>query len=127
MSAPTATPAPSAGIEGLKAANALTSQVITVAAGLLAFTVTFAEKFTPAGKPITLPTALKISWICFAVTIVFGFWTLMAVAGTLLQIDRGQPETNARRTNIRIPAFIMFILFLAGVLLLMKAGWGVGS
>jgi hypothetical protein len=85
--------------------------------------VTFAEKFTPAGEQIALPTALKISWVCFAATIVFGFWTLMAVAGTLLQIDRGEPETNPNRRNIQIPALIMFGLFLAGVISLMTAGW----
>src|SRR5260370_36654041 len=99
-----ATAAKPAGIEGLKAANTLTAQVITVAAGLLAFTVTFAEKFTPEGTQVTLPTALKISWLCFAAAIVFGFCTLMAVAGTLLQIDRGEAETTPKRTNIQIPA-----------------------
>jgi hypothetical protein len=121
-----ATAAKPAGIEGLKAANTLTAQVITVAAGLLAFTVTFAEKFTPEGTQVTLPTALKISWLCFAAAIVFGFWTLMAVAGTLLQIDRGEAETNPKRTNIQIPARTMFVLFFAGVISLMIAGWSLG-
>jgi hypothetical protein len=115
------------GIEGFKATNALTSQVITVAAGLLAFTVTFAEKFTPTGKPVVLPFALKISWLCFALTIVFGFWTLMAVVGTLDQIDRGQPETNPQRTNIAVPARTMFALFLVAVLCLMMAGWNIAG
>jgi hypothetical protein len=115
------------GIEGLKAANSLTAQVITVAVGLLAFTVTFAEKFTPAGKQFALPIALKISWLCFAATIVFGFLTLMAVAGTLLQIDLGQPETNPKRTNINIQAIIMFALFLIGAISLIVAGWSFGT
>src|SRR5882672_2589611 len=110
------------GIEGLKAANTLTSQVITVAAGLVAFTVTFAEKFTPQGKPISLPNMLKVSWACFALTILVGFWTLMAVAGTLLQLDRGGAETNPTRSNIRIPAGIMFALFFLGLFSLMQAG-----
>jgi hypothetical protein len=110
------------GIEGLKAANTLTSQVITVAAGLVAFTVTFAEKFTPKDQPISLPIMLKLSWACFALTILVGFWTLMAVAGTLLQIDRGGAETNPTRSNIRIPAGIMFVLFFFGVLSLMQTG-----
>jgi hypothetical protein len=115
------------GVEGLKAANTLIAQVITVAAGLLAFTVTFAEKFTPPGKPFVLPTSLKVSWVCLAITIVFGFWTLMAVAGTLLEIDRGKTETNAKRTNIQIPAIIMFILFLGGIVSLIVAGWSLGN
>jgi len=112
-----------AGIEGLKAANSLTSQVITVSSGLLAFTVTFAEKFSPKDHGISSPTALKISWVCFAVSILLGFWTLMAISGTLNQLDRGDQETNAGRWNIRIPALLMFGLFLLGIIFLIAAGW----
>lgn len=115
------------GIEGLKASNALTSQLITVAAGLLAFTVTFAEKFTPKDNPIEPPTALKISWVCFVVSIVFGFWTLMALNGTMNQLDRGQAETNPQRWNIRLPAFGMFLVFLAGIIFLIAAGWTIAG
>jgi hypothetical protein len=115
------------GVESLKAANGLASQVISVAAGLLAFTVTFAEKFTPPGKPLALPTSLKISWVCFVVTIVIGFWTLLAVMGSLEDIDRGGTETNKKRSNIKIPASLMFLFFLAGVGFLMIIGLTIGS
>ncbi len=121
---PTTLAAKSSGIEGLKAANTLTSQVITVAAGLIAFTVTFAEKFTPAGKAISLPFAMKVSWICFGLTVIVGFWTLMAIAGTLLEIDRDGSESNSSRSNIQIPARIMFFLFLLGVISMIIAGFG---
>jgi hypothetical protein len=116
-----------AGIEGLKAANTLTAQVITVASGLLAFTVTFAEKFTPAGRAIALPITLKLSWGCFVLTIFFGFWTLLAVAGTLLELDRGRTETNPNRTNINFPGRCMFVLFFFGVSFLGVAGWCLGN
>jgi hypothetical protein len=109
--------------EGLKAASTLTGQLITVSSGLLAFTVTFVEKFTPKDAPIAAPTALKASWVCFALSIVFGFWTLMALTGTLTQLDRGVAETNPERWNSRIPAIIMFGLFLLGVVFLIAAGW----
>jgi hypothetical protein len=113
------------GIEGLKASNTLTSQLITISSGLLGFTVTFAEKFTPKGEAIAPPTALKIAWVCFAVTILLGFWTLMALNGTLNEIDRSLPETNPNRWNIRIPAFIMFAVFLLGVIFMIAAGWSI--
>jgi hypothetical protein len=113
----------SGGIEGLKASNALTSQLITVAAGLLAFTVTFAEKFTPKDQPIAPPVTLKISWVCFALAILFGFWTLMALNGTLNQLDHGTAETNPGRWNSRLPALAMFFIFLMGVGFLIAAGW----
>jgi hypothetical protein len=115
------------GIEGLKAANTLTGQLITISSGLLAFTVTFAEKFTPKGEAISPPVALKISWVCFAVTILVGFWTLMALTGTLNELDRGHPETNPARWNSRIPAMIMFALFLLGVIFLIAAGWTIAG
>ncbi|WP_342712869.1 hypothetical protein AAFG13_18100 [Bradyrhizobium sp. B124] len=115
------------GIEGLKASNALTGQLITVAAGLLAFTITFAEKFTPKDQPIVVPGTLKASWVCFAVSIVFGFWTLMALNGTLNQLDRGEAETNPARWNIRVPAIAMFSVFLLGTVLLIWAGWTIAG
>lgn len=111
------------GIEGLKASNALTGQLITVSSGLLAFTVTFAEKFTPKGEAIALPTALKVSWVCFALAILFGFWTLMALNGTLNELDRGIAETNRGRWNSRLPALLMFGVFLLGTIFLIATGW----
>lgn len=112
-----------AGIEGLKAANTLTAQVITISAALLAFTVTFAEKFAAKGSPIAPPIPLKISWVCFILTIFLGFWTLMAVTGTLNDLDRGETESNPNRSNVRIPATAMFSFLLAGLGFLIVAGW----
>jgi hypothetical protein len=112
-----------AGVEGLKAANALVAQIVTVSAGLLAFTVTFAEKFTPKDQMISPPASLKVAWICFAVTILFGFWTLMATTGTLNEIDSGKAESNPERWNIRIPAALAILVFLMGAVALIVAGW----
>ena len=116
-----------AGNEGLKASNTLTGQVITISSGLLAFTVTFAEKFTPKNETISPPTSLKVSWVCFALTVIAGFWTLMAITGTLNELDRGGAESNPVRSNIYIPARIMFALFLAGVISLIVAGWTIAG
>jgi hypothetical protein len=116
-----------AGIEGLKAATAVTAQLITVGSGLLAFTVTFAEKFTPKGAEITPPMALKISWGCFAISILLGFWTLMALTGTLTEIDRSIAESNPARWNSRIPAIAMFAVFFLAVIFLIAAGWTIAG
>jgi hypothetical protein len=116
-----------AGIEGLKAANALVSQMITVSAGLLAFTVTFVEKFTPKDTAISVPWSLKVCWVLLAVNILFGFWTLMATTGTLNQIDKGMAESNPERTNIRVPAMPMVISFLFAIGFLIAAGWTISS
>ncbi|HYW62605.1 MAG TPA: hypothetical protein VE865_05340 [Bradyrhizobium sp.] len=112
-----------AGTESLKSAGTLSGQLITVSAGLLAFTVTFAEKFTPKNADIVVPLPLKISWVCFALTILLGFWTQAALTGSLTEIDRGVPESNPERWNSRIPAFGMFGTFFLGVAFLIAAGW----
>ncbi|HEX2256396.1 MAG TPA: hypothetical protein VHG92_06795 [Afifellaceae bacterium] len=112
-----------AGIEGLKASNTLVAQIITVSAGLLAFTVTFVEKFTPEGAQITAPIPLKMCWVALALTILFGFWTLMATTGTLTEIDAGRQESNPERWNIRIPGILMLLAFLSSITLLIIAGW----
>jgi quinol-cytochrome oxidoreductase complex cytochrome b subunit len=109
---------PNPNVESLKAANSLTSQLITVAAGLLAFTVTFVEKFTPRDEALSPPTSLKISWVAFAITIVLGFYTSMAIVGTLSS-ETGGPYDK----NIVIPACLMFLSFLVGVGFLIAAGW----
>jgi hypothetical protein len=114
-------------IEGLKTATTLTGQVITISSGLLAFTVTFAEKFTPKDHALVPPTALKLSWLCFVLAIFTGFFTLMAITGTLNELDQGNTETNPKRTNIRVPATIMFALFFFGIALLIVAGWKIAG
>jgi hypothetical protein len=116
-----------AGIEGLKAINTLVGQMITVASGLLAFTVTFVEKFTPKDTSIQAPWTLKTSWVSLVLTIVFGFWTLMAAAGTLNEIDEGKPESNPARWNIRLPALLMIAAFLAALSFLIAAGWAISK
>lgn len=115
-----------AGTEGLKAASTLTGQLITVSAGLLAFTVTFADKFAQKEGRIAPPLALKVSWVCFVASILFGFWTLMALAGTFDEIDRNA-NSNPGRGNIRIPAIIMIVIFFLGVVFLIGAGWTVAG
>jgi hypothetical protein len=70
---------------GLKASNALTSQLITVAAGLLAFTVTFAEKFTPQGPTHRAADLLGRCHGSVFGRVLFGFLTLMALNGTFGQ------------------------------------------
>lgn len=116
-----------AGIEGLKSAGTLTGQLITISSGLLAFTVTFAEKFTPKDHPIVLPTTLKWSWAMFAVSILFGFVTLMALTGTLDEIDADEAPSNPERWNIRIPAMLMVFAFFSGIILLIVSGCAIAS
>src|SRR5690349_5710342 len=95
------------GVEGLKSANTLVGQLITISSGLLVFTVTFVEKFTPTGQKTVASPQLKLSWIALILTILLGFWTSSAITGTLNNLDKGIPERNPNRSNINIPARLM--------------------
>jgi hypothetical protein len=116
-----------AGVEGIKAITTLVGQMITLSSGLLAFTVTFVEKFTPKDTPIQAPWTLRTSWVWLVLTILFGFWTLMAAAGTLNEIDRGMPDSNPGRWNIRIPAMLMIGAFLFALGFMIAAGWTIST
>jgi hypothetical protein len=103
-------------MEALKAATSLTSQVITVAAGLLTFTVTFVEKFTPKNEALSSPLSLKVSWLLFVATILFGFLTSMAIVGTM------NSGGGAYGRSITTMALLMLGSFLLGVITLTVAG-----
>ncbi len=51
----------------------------------------------------------------------------MALTGTLTDIDRGIPESNPKRWNIRIPAIAMFAVFFIGLIFLIAAGWTIAG
>jgi hypothetical protein len=117
------------GIEAFKAGNSLLSQLITVSAGLLTFTVTFVEKFRPAvttGAPLSAPASIKVCWVFLGLTIVFGFWALSGIVGTINRIETDQPE-NTGHTNINIPTALMLASFIASLVALTVAGFQIGG
>ena len=110
---------------GLKFSGEVTKQIVTLSTGIIALTVTFAKEFKVIGEgsALTVPGSLKLSWVSFAVSILFAIWTLLAIAGTLNEIDRGGETTNPKRTNIRIPAALMVLAFFVGIISTIWAGW----
>lgn len=108
--------------EGLKAASALATQVTTLSSAMLGFTVTFVDKFRKGPNDIAAVSAeLQGAWACYILAVVFAVWTLMAVTGSLDVLDHGR-EVNAKRTNVRVPSFLMLAAFLAGLVLTALAG-----
>jgi hypothetical protein len=113
------------GIEAFKAGSSLLSQLVTVSAGLLTFTVTFVEKFRPpatTGAPLSAPTSIKLCWIFLVLAMIFGFWASAAVVGSINRIESEVPE-NKTYSNINIPTALMLISFLAWIVALMVAGF----
>jgi hypothetical protein len=117
--------------EGLKAFSDAMRQIITLSTGIIALTVTFLEKVIQPTAPSTamrsVPWTMFWAWVVLGVTIVLALWTLLAVAGSLDALDRtlnGLPlEDKHRRaveklvmaSNVRVPALLTIVAFLAGV------------
>lgn len=115
-------------VEGLKAAADTTKQIITLSTGIMALTITFAKEFKVGSGSLSVPLSLQFSWLAFFLAIFFAVVTLMALTGSLSQIDRSNSVAVQRRlancnaSNIRLPAVAMILFFLAGLALTGFAG-----
>lgn len=110
-------------IDGLKAAADTAKQFISLSTGVVALTITFADKFSPeSAEQLAVPLTLKLSWLAYGLSIIFGVATLMAITGTINQIDLGQENPGVNAQNIRIPALVMVLSFLVGLGLTISAG-----
>lgn len=106
------------------AVSDLSKQLLTVTAGVLTITVTFSKDLfnrIPKDDRCWLVGA----WIVLALSLLFGIWALMALAGSLGKTGSGGPsDTNLKvyATNIMIPVGLHVIAFLIGLALLVVAG-----
>jgi hypothetical protein len=124
--------------EGLKAAADTTKQIITLATGVIALTVTFLEKIvqpqaTAAAR--TVPCTMFAAWVSFGLAILAAVITLGAVTGTLDVLDRktnGLSLTEEQEaainalssgSNIKIPATAMLFFFIFGMTLTIVTGF----
>ena len=114
------------GTKGLQFAADLTKQIITLSTGLMALTMTFADKLgSKVDEVVQIPWSLKIAWLFFGAALVGAVWTLMAITGTLSVLDRGKADPNPERTNIKIPARLMLGSFCIAILLVFITGLSV--
>ena len=91
----------------------LSKQLITLASGIIAITVTFSKDiFT--GAPVGVENWLIASWIVFFISILGGIWSLMALTGTLDPINK-EVKISIQEANCRIPALFQIVLFLVGL------------
>ncbi len=68
---------------GYKNANELCIQLISLATGILILSITFISDVLERNPPTW---ALKISWGCFLLSIIFGIWMMMSVTGDVFEI-----------------------------------------
>jgi|GEM_PF-1755178 len=97
-------------------------QVLTLATGVIALTVTFAKDIIEPGS--TALPSMKWAWALFGVSIFFGILTLMAIAGLIhaaaSKNPQGVPDTYA--PNIRIFANLQIWLCFAALILTIRFG-----
>lgn len=93
--APQVEPQPSFGagspkIEGLKAGAELAKQIITLAVGMVALTVTFLKDIVQpvANEARVIPVTMIAAWTLYVICILGAVSTLMAVSGVLTNLDR---------------------------------------
>ncbi|MCG6904051.1 MAG: hypothetical protein LJE68_15360 [Rhodobacter sp.] len=100
---------------GLDKAFDCMKHITTLCTGIIGLTVTFAEKFKPANSDLSVPHSLKIAWVLFTVSLFFSLWSLLAITGSLNEIDAGKGSNNALSPNVRFPSLIAIVLFIAAI------------
>ena len=95
-------------------------EIIAFSTVILTFTATFA-KDTFLARSTKLPLALGASWIMYLLSVMGGVWTLLALTGTLGSPNQNEPSIWG--PNVIIPASVMTISFLLGLIFTAGAGW----
>jgi hypothetical protein len=77
----------------LESASSLAKDLTTTAVAIVGLSITFL-KDVREGSPGPRAWALKAAWVCYVVSTIFGFWTLMALTGTMEKLARGGTLTD---------------------------------
>lgn len=100
----------------------LAKQLITLATGVIAITISFAKDVF--GGKAGGNTLLVASWVVYLVCIASGVWVLMAIAGTL---DPSRPAASKGSggaffgSNVRAPAALQVLSFIVATALVAAA------
>jgi hypothetical protein len=100
-----------------------TKQLIALATGIIAFTITFSKDFI---RPLDMADRILASlcWVMFLLSVLFGLWTLLALTGTL-EPQAGRESTSTpsiRGSNVTLPSKFQVITFFVGLLLTVLLG-----
>lgn len=98
-------------------------QIITISTAVSTFTITFADKFRASGAELVVPWSLGASWVLFALAILGGILTLMALTGNLASLPDAEQTRAAYRPNVRICAGLMMVFFFLGIAATIWAGF----
>jgi hypothetical protein len=102
---------------GFEFASELSKQIITLATGILALTITF-HKDVLEGRPRRGDRLLATAWIALLLAVSFGIWHLMALTGHLVS----PAGASGIGPSARLPAALQVIAFAAGLGLVIAYG-----
>ena len=98
-----------------------TKQLISLATGIIAITITFTKDILGNLPPGT-KVYLGLSWLIFFLSIIFGVWALLAMTGSL-EPKKGEKESiSIRGSNVTLPSALQIISFLLGLALAIVYG-----
>lgn len=107
----------------------LSRQLLTLATGIIAITISLGKDLFQSASPSALGL-LRRGWLCMLTSILAGIWTLMALAGSIVATTL-DPKHKIFELNVRIPSCIQILLFLYGSLLIIRyassAAFAVGT
>jgi len=90
-------------------AQEVTKQLLTLATGIVALTITFI-KDVAADAPESAYWRIEVAWILFIVSVIFGILTLMSLTSNLTD---DSPSVYA--TETRVVSAVQIILFLCAL------------
>jgi len=105
-------------VKGVDLIVEVTKQLLTLSTGILTLTVTFAKYLKESGGVVSIGF-LKAAWVLYLLCILFGIWTLMAVAGSMVPVT-GNPPGNV--DSARLPAALQIGSFFLGTVCIVLVG-----
>ena len=108
-------------LEAYKSATDLTIQLITLASGILALSITFMRDVVKSNSPTW---ALKGAWIILLLSVCCGVWALMGITGSIFEVTTGPKELkpSSYGLNIIIPSAFQITSFVTAIILLIIYG-----
>jgi hypothetical protein len=93
-----------------------TKQLLSLATGIIALTITFAKDIVGSLPPAT-KGCLAAAWFNYLILILGGVWTLMSLTGTLEKKGDDKFPISIRGNNVIVPSLIQIVTFLLGKIL----------
>jgi hypothetical protein len=101
-------------------AQEATKQLITLSTAVIALTITFLNDVLQTAPPGSAPY-LEVAWVLYLVSIAFGVFTLLALAGSLG--TRKPTNPSIYDWNIKVPAILQVVFFCAAMALTLVFGF----